>query len=534
MKVIVTEQLAHEGLLILEKDPRIEVDVRLGLSKEELISVIGEYDAIVTRSATKVDKDVLAAGKKLKLVARAGVGIDSVDVEYASAKGIIVLNAPFGNTNSVAEHTMALLLALCRNIPKADASLKRGEWKRSTLIGSELKGKTAGVIGLSKVGGRVATRLQAFECEVIGCDPYISEKRAQDLGVKLVSLEELFRTADIITLHIPLTDETRNLIGEKELAVMKDGVLIINTARGGVINEEALLKALESGKAGGAAIDVWTEEPPKSDLVKTLITHERVVSMPHLGASTNEAQINVAVDVAREIIRYLDEQPLENAVNIPRFDLSLMDQMRPFLKLINIMGEFVVQLLDTNMNKVTFSYEGNISNFCTTPITVCGLAALLNRKVEQDVNMVNAQMVAENMGIAVEEVKSAQSGSFSNMVTITIEGPHEKRLISGTQFEGNPRIVKLRDFQMDFTPEEYMLLLSYQDRPGMIGKIGMIMGQHDINIGSMNLGRREKKGEAMVILSLDSQVPQSVVEEVKKATEATFIKALHLVTAKAG
>jgi D-3-phosphoglycerate dehydrogenase len=534
MKVIVTEQLAHEGLLILEKDPRIELDVRLGLSKEELISAIGEYDAIITRSATKVDKDVLAAGKRLKLVARAGVGIDSVDVGYASEKGIIVLNAPFGNTNSVAEHTMALLLALCRNIPKADASLKRGEWKRSALIGSELKGKIAGVIGLSKVGGRVATRLQAFECEVIGCDPYISEKRAQALGVKLVSLEELFRTADIITLHIPLTDETRNLIGDKELAAMKDGVLIINTARGGVINEEALFKALEGGKVGGAAIDVWTEEPPKSDLVKSLIAHQRVVSMPHLGASTNEAQINVAVDVAREIIRYLDEQPLENAVNIPRFDLSLMDQMRPFLKLINIMGEFVVQLLDTNMNKVTFSYEGNISNFCTTPITVCGLAALLNHKVEQDVNMVNAQMVAENMGIAIEEVKSSQPGSFSNMVTITIEGPHEKRLISGTQFEGIPRIVKLRDFQMDFTPEEYMLLLSYQDRPGMIGKIGMIMGQHDINIGSMNLGRREKKGEAMVVLSLDSQVPQSVVEEVKKATEATFIKALHLVTAKAG
>ena len=532
MKIIVTEQLAHEGLLILEKDPRIEVDVRLGLSREELISAIGEYDAIVTRSATKVDKDVLAAGKNLKIVARAGVGIDSVDVDFASAQGIIVLNAPFGNTNSVAEHTLALLLALCRNIPKADASLKRGEWKRSALVGSEIKGKVAGVVGLSKVGGRVATRLQAFECEVIGCDPYISAKRAEDLGVKLVSLEELFKTADIITLHIPMTSETRNLVGEKEFAMMKDGVIIINTARGGIVNEEALLKALESGKVGGAAIDVWSEEPPKSETVKALIAHERVVSMPHLGASTNEAQINVSVDVSREIIRFLDEQPLENAVNIPRFDLSLMDQMRPFLKLINVMGEFVAQLIDTNMNKVTFSYEGNIAGSCTTPITVCGLAALLNRKVEQDVNMVNAKMVAENMGIVVEEITSAQSGSFSNMVTITIEGPNEKRLISGTQFEGNPRIVKLRDFQMDFTPEEYMLLLSYQDRPGMIGKIGMIMGKHDINIGSMSLGRREKKGEAMVILSLDSHVPSSVVQEIKTATEASFIKALHLKTAK--
>jgi D-3-phosphoglycerate dehydrogenase len=532
MKVIVTEQLAHEGLLILEKDPRIEVDVRLGLSKEELISVIGEYDAIVTRSATKVDRDVLEAGKKLKLVARAGVGIDSVDVKVASAQGIIVLNAPFGNTNSVAEHTLALLLSLCRNIPKADASLKKGEWKRSAFIGTELKGKTAGVIGLSKVGGRVATRLLAFECDVIGCDPYVSEKRAKDLGIRLVSFEELIRTADIITLHIPLSEETRNLIGEKEIGQMKDGVIIINTARGGVINEEALLAALQSGKVGGAAVDVWTEEPPKSDTVKNLIAHERVVSMPHLGASTNEAQINVAVDVAREIIRYLDEQPLENAVNIPRFDMTLMEQMRPFLRLVNIMGDFVVQLLGTNMNKVTFTYEGNIAEYCTTPITVCGLAALLNRKVEQDVNMVNANLVAENMGIAVEEVKLSEPGSFSNMVTITIEGPNEKRVVSGTHFEGTPRIVQLRDYQVDFVPEEHMLLITYQDRPGMIGKIGMIMGQHEINIAAMNLGRREKKGEAMVILSLDSPVPSSVVEEIRKATDATYVKALNMVSAR--
>lgn len=532
MKVIVTEQLAHEGLLVLEKDPRIEVDVRLGLSKEELNAAIGEYDAIVTRSATKVDRDVLEAGKKLKLVARAGVGIDSVDVEFASARGIIVLNAPFGNTNSVAEHTLALLLGLCRKIAKADASLKQGEWKRSAFIGTELKGKVAGVIGLSKVGGRVVSRLQAFECDVIGCDPYVSEKRAKDLGIRLVSFDELIKTADIITLHIPMTEETRNLIDEQQFEQMKDGVIVINTARGGIINEDALFNALESGKVSGAAVDVWTEEPPKTDRVKRLIAHERVLSMPHLGASTNEAQINVSVDVAREIVRYLDEQPLENAVNIPRFDLTLMDQMRPFLKLVNTMGEFVVQLLDTNMNKVTFSYEGAIAEYCTSPITVCGLAALLNRKVEQDVNMVNANLIAETMGIVVDEKKAVESRSFSNMITITIEGPQEKRVISGTHFEGTPRIVFLRDYQVDFTPEEYMLLLAYQDRPGMIGKIGMIMGQHDINIAAMNLGRREKKGEAMVILSVDSPVPSTVVDEIRKATDASFIKALHMVTAR--
>ncbi len=534
MKVIVTEKLAHEGLLVLEKDPRVEVDVKLGLSKEELIATIGEYDAIITRSATKVDRDVLEAGKKLKLVARAGVGIDSVDVEVASAKGIIVLNAPFGNTNSVAEHTLALLLSLCRNIPKADASIKRGEWNRSAFMGSELKGKVAGVVGLSKVGGRVVSRLQAFECEVIGCDPFVSEKRAKDLGIRLVSLDEIITTADVITLHIPKNDETKNLLGEKEFARMKDGVIIVNTARGGIVNEEALLNALNSGKVKGAAIDVYSEEPPKSDIIKNLIAHERVVSVPHLGASTHEAQVNVAVDVAREVIRYLDEQPLENAVNIPRFDLTLMEQMRPFLRLVNIMGDFVVQLLDTNMNKVTFTYAGNIAEHCTTPITVCGLAALLNRKVEQDVNMVNANLVAENMGIAVEEVKLKEPGSFSNMVTITIEGPNEKRIIAGTHFEGMPRIVQLRDYQVDFTPEEFMLILSYQDRPGMIGKIGMLLGKHDINIAAMNLGRREKKGEAMVILSLDSPLPSFVVEEIRTATEANYAKSLHMITARQG
>jgi len=534
MKVIVTEKLAHEGLLVLEKDPRVEVDVKLGLSKEELIATIGEYDAIITRSATKVDRDVLEAGKKLKLVARAGVGIDSVDVEVASAKGIIVLNAPFGNTNSVAEHTLALLLSLCRNIPKADASIKQGEWNRSAFMGSELKGKVAGVVGLSKVGGRVVTRLQAFECEVIGCDPFVSEKRAKDLGIRLVSLDEIITTADIITLHIPKNDETKNLLGEKEFARMKDGVIIVNTARGGIVNEEALLNALNSGKVKGAAIDVYSEEPPKSDIIKNLIAHERVVSVPHLGASTHEAQVNVAVDVAREVIRYLDEQPLENAVNIPRFDLTLMEQMRPFLRLVNIMGDFVVQLLDTNMNKVTFTYAGSIAEHCTTPITVCGLAALLNRKVEQDVNMVNAKLVAENMGIAVEEVKLKEPGSFSNMVTITIEGPNEKRIIAGTHFEGMPRIVQLRDYQVDFTPEEFMLILSYQDRPGMIGKIGMLLGKHDINIAAMNLGRREKKGEAMVILSLDSPLPSFVVEEIRTATEANYAKSLHVITARQG
>ena len=533
MKVIVTDEVASEGLALLQKDPRIELDVRLGLKKEDLLKLIGEYEVIITRSGTTVDRDVLDAGKKLKMVARAGVGIDNVNVEYASSRGVIVVNAPFGNTNSAAEHTMALLLAACRNVTTANSSLKGGEWKRAPFTGYELKGRTAGVIGLGKVGGRVATRLKAFECEVLACDPYIAAKRAHDLGVKLVSHDEIFKNCDIITVHTPLNDETRNMIGEREFSMMKYGVMVLNVARGGIIDEAALLANLNSGKVAIAAVDVFSEEPPKSDVVKQLITHPRMVVTPHLGANTFEAQVNVAVDVSKEILNYLDEQPLENAVNIPRFDLSLMDQMRPFLNLMSVMCDFGIQLVDSNPEKVSFGYSGNIAHYDCTPLSVCGIAALLNRRVEQDVNMVNASLIAEQMGIAIEETKSTQTDAFSNLITLVIEGEQGKRrLISGTLFEGKPRIVRLRDYTMDFSPEEHMLLLHYGDRPGMIGKIGTIMGMHDINIASMNLGRREKKGEAMVILSLDSAVPANVVEEIRQATDATFIRALHMPTAK--
>src|SRR6266568_1455549 len=532
MKVIVTDEVAREGLALLEEDPRVQMDVRLGLKKEELLKVIGDYEVIITRSGTTVDKPLLDAAVNLKMVARAGVGIDNVDVDYASSKGVIVVNAPFGNTNSAAEHAMALLLSFCRNITKANASLKLGEWKRAPFTGVELKGKTAGVIGLGKVGGRVAARLKAFECEVLACDPYIALKRAHDLGVKLVSHDEIYKNCDIITLHTPLNDETRDMIGPREFGLMKSGVILVNAARGGIVNEEALLKYLKSGKVAGAAVDVFSEEPPRTEILKELIAQEHLIVTPHLGANTFEAQVNVAVDVSREILNYLDEQPLENAVNIPRFDLALMDQMRPFLNLMSTLSDFVIQLVDTNINKVTFSYAGNIAHYDCTPITVCGLAALLNRLVAQDVNMVNATLIADNMGIVVEDQKSTQSAAFSNIITLSIEGPGEKRSIAGTLFEGMPRIVKLRDYQVDFTPAEHMLILVYQDRPGMIGKIGTILGANDINIAPRNLGRREKLGEAMVILSIDSAVPGNVIDEVRRATEANFVKALHMPAAK--
>lgn len=532
MKVIVTDEVADQGLMLLKQDPRVQMDVSLGLKKAELLEIIGNYDAIITRSGTTVDKVLLDAATSLKMVARAGVGIDNVDLDYASSKGVIVVNAPFGNTNSAAEHTLALLLAACRNITVANSSLKSGEWKRAPFTGVELKGKVAGVIGIGKVGGRVATRLKAFECEVLACDPYVGAKRAHDLGVRLVSHDEIYQNCDIITVHTPLTDETRGLIGSRELAMMKDGVILMNVARGGIIDEPALLAALENNKISIAGIDVWSEEPPDTDTLKALIGHPRVTVTPHLGANTHEAQINVAVDVSKEILNYLDEKPLENAVNIPRFDLALMDQMRPFLNLVNVMSDFAIQLLDGRPTKLIFAYAGAIAHYDCSPLTVCGLAALLGRVVDQDVNMVNAMLVADQMCIEIEETKSTSAGAFSNLITLIAEGDGKRRTIAGTLFEGSPRIVGLRDYAMDFTPEEHMLLMNYADRPGMIGSIGTIMGKHEINIGSMNLGRSEKKGEAMVILSLDSAVPDQVLEEIKQATEATFIRAIQMKATK--
>ena len=528
MKVLITDEISESGLLPILDDPRIQVDFKVGLSVDELHQVIGGYQAIITRSMTQVDEALLAKATALKIIARAGVGIDNVDVDAASSRGIIVVNAPFGNVNSAAEHTMALLLSYFRNVPLANASLKSGEWQRAPFTGHELKEKTVGVIGLGKVGGRVALRCRAFEAKVICCDPYISEKRAEDFGVKLVSLEDVIRFSDIITVHTPLNEETRDLISAEHFAGMQDGVFIVNCARGGIINEQAMLEALESGRCGGAAFDVWREEPPKSERLKRLIAHPKMLVTPHLGANTFEAQKNVAVDVSKEIVNYIDGRPLSNAVNVPRFDPEQMEQMKPYMKLISIIGDFISQLAPPNPNKITFTYNGKLARFDCAPLSVCGLAALLNHCSDQEINMVNAGMVAKQMGIAVEEVRSTETDSFSNLITLSLESPKGSRSIAGTLFEGIPKIVKMRNFDIDFRPEEHMLVMTYADRPGSIGKIGTILGDAGVNIGNMNLGRREKAGEAMVVFSIDSPADEETLNKIAAAVEARFIKAVHI------
>jgi len=528
MKVLVTDEISKNGLLPILDDPRIQVDFKVGLPVDELHQTIGDYQAIITRSMTQVDQALLEHAGNLKIIARAGVGIDNVDVDAASSRGIIVVNAPYGNVNSAAEHTLAILLSYCRNVTLANASLKGGEWQRAPFTGHELKEKTIGVIGLGKVGGRVALRCRAFEANVITYDPYISEKRAEDFGVKLVSLEDVIRFSDIITVHTPLNDETRDLITAEHFEGMQDGVFIVNCARGGIINEEAMLAALESGKCGGAAFDVWSQEPPQSETLKKLIAHPKMLVTPHLGANTFEAQKNVAVDVSKEIVNYVDGRPMSNAVNIPRFDPDLMEQMKPYMKLISIIGDFISQLAPPNPNKITFTYNGKLARFDCAPLSVCGLAALLNHCTEQEINMVNAGMVAREMGIAVEEVRSTETESFSNLITLTLEGPQGTRTIAGTLFEGIPKIVKMRNFDIDFMPEEHMLVMTYADVPGALGKIGTILGNASVNIGNMSLGRTEKAGEAIVVFSIDSPADETTMAEVKDAIGANFIRAVHI------
>ncbi|MDH3997236.1 MAG: phosphoglycerate dehydrogenase [Desulfuromonadales bacterium] len=528
MKVIVTDEISEQGLELLQKDPRVKLDIKLGLKREQLHSLIGDYDAIITRSGTQVDAELLSHATNLKMVARAGVGIDNVDVTAASERGIIVVNAPFGNTNSAAEHTMAILLAMCRNVAEANASLKSGQWQRAPFTGHELKRKTMGIIGLGKVGGRVALRSRAFEMDVLVYDPYISEKRVKDFGAQLVELDELIACADVISVHTPLNDQTRDMITAEHFEKMKGGVLIVNCARGGIIEEAAMLQALESGKVAGAAFDVWSEEPPSDPILQQLIAHPRMVVTPHLGANTFEAQTNVAVDVSREILHLLENKPVENAVNIPRFDPDLMAQMRPFMELAAVLGDFISQLAPENPSKVSFNYTGKLAAHDCMPITVAGLAALLNRCTDQEINMVNANLVAERRGLVVAQSRSTESEFFSNLITLSLETPQGRRSIAGTLFEGTPKIVRMRDFAIDFTPEEHMLVMTYEDRPGLIGKIGTILGEAGVNIGAMNLGRRAKGGEAMVVLSVDSPVDQDTLARLVDAVGAPYVKAVSL------
>ena len=528
MKVLVIDTIAPEGIAYLA-ERGFEVDqVSSKLPTDELHARLGDYEAIVTRSSTAVTPEFLGHARRLRILGRAGVGVDNIDVDACSRQGLVVVNAPYGNVVSAAEHTVGMLLALVRKIPAAHDSLKRLEWDRG-IYGSELYRKTAGVLGLGKVGSRVAARLRAFDMEILVYDPFIPESRARDLGVRLTDLQTVLSRADVLTVHVPLTDETENMIGARELAALKAGARVVNCARGGIVNEVDLLAALDSGHVAGAAVDVWSEEPPRSPALQRLIQHPRVVVTPHLGANTQEAQVNVAVDVARQLVAFRDGELVEHAVNIPVGDRETMAEQRPFLYLAELLGRFCLQLEPENVERVEIEVAGHLARVDTELLGRAVLTGLLGGVTVQAVNLVNAHLIARDRGLVVEVRADAEAASgYTNLITVTTQAGAGRKVIAGTVFDGVPRIVRLRDLHIEFIPEGHILVLAYEDRPGMVGRIGSILGRHNVNIASMHVGRRTRRGRAIVVLLLDDDVPTEVMEEVSKSVEADFARVIRL------
>lgn len=525
-KVLISDSLSKEAVDILEKEKELKVDVNTKLTPDELKNAIKDYDALLVRSSTKVTKDVINAGNKLKIVGRAGVGLDNVDIEAASKKGVIVVNTPGGNTMSTAEHTFSMMLALSRNIPQADLSMKKGEWERKKFMGVELYGKTLGIVGLGRIGTEVAKRALSFGMKVIAFDPYLSFERAKELGIESSDLQSLLKRSDYITVHTPLTDETKHVISDKQFEIMKKGVRVINCARGGIIDEAALIKAIESGKVGGAALDVYENEPPKDS---KLLKMDKVVLTPHLGASTEEAQVNVAIEVANTVRDILLGRCVRNAVNMPCVDPEVFKVIEPYLKLSENIGSIIAQIVEGHIKKVKIRYVGDILKYELSPFTVSIMKGMLTPILQETVNFVNSLVIAKERGITVVESKTAEIRDFASLIIAEVETDKAKSLLAGTLFaKGDPRIVKINEFWVDCAPEGNMLAVFNKDVPGIIGEIGTIFGDNSINIASVSFGRDVKGGNAVSIWNVDSDVPKKVLDEIKMAKNIQEVKLVKL------
>ncbi|MCK9355801.1 MAG: phosphoglycerate dehydrogenase [Dehalococcoidia bacterium] len=501
MKVLVADPIADEGVARLRQ--AAEVDVKTKLSVAELCTEVQHYDALVVRSQTKVTADVIEHGRNLRVIGRAGVGVDNIDVEAATRCGIVVVNAPSGNTVSAAEHTMALMLALARNVTLADADMRKGGWSRGKLMGSELRNKTLGIVGLGNIGTQVAVRAQAFEMRTIAYDPFVSPEYARTFKVTVVSLEELLSEADFVTLHIPLSPATKNLIGPVQLARMKPTARLINCARGGLADEAAVAAALTQGTLAGAAFDVFTEEPPTGN---PLLTAPRSVLTPHLGASTFEAQTNVSIDIADQVLTVLQGRMSKYAVNAPHASPETL----PFLRMGNAVGSFAAQLLDGQLQKVAVRYCGELANADCAPVKAAVVSGLLSRFTEERVNLVNAELVAQQRGLRVVEETDSRCDHYSHLLTLTLETDAGRTSVSGTVRDGQTRIVQVNDFWMDLNlAEGHFLLCDHVDGPGLVGAIGTVLGKADINISSMHLSRLAPRGKALLIMALDTPLGEA-------------------------
>ncbi len=525
-KILICDDLASEGLTLFNNEKNLNVFIKTKLPLEELKREIADCDACVVRSGTQLTKEVIEAAQKLKVIGRAGVGLDNVDVEAASKKGIVVINTPGGNTISAAEHTFCLLMALARNIPQADSSMKKGEWERKKFTGVELYDKVLGVLGLGRIGTEVAKRAQSFGMRVLAYDPYLRVERANQLGVELVTLDAILAQSDFMTLHMPLSTDNKYIIGESELGKVKKGVRIINCARGGLIDEAALAKAIQSGRVAGAALDVFESEPPKNS---ALLNLPSVIATPHLGASTEEAQIAVAVDVAQSIVDFLMGRGIRNAVNVPSLDPEVFKVLQPYISLAEKLGSLQTQLLEGHILQVDVSYHGEIVEYETTTMTVAIIKGLLTPILAENVNYVNASVLAKERGIKITESKSSGLTNFSNLIQVDVKTDKKVSRVAGTLFtREDPRIVAIDNFDVEAVPEGYMVLISNRDVPGIVGQIGTILGDNGINIAGMTLGRDKPGGQAISLVKIDSAIPDKLMQEIKKAKNILDAKLIKL------
>jgi len=512
MKVLIADKMSERAQEIITSRG-LHADVKTGLSAEDISKIANDYDAILVRSSTKITAPIMAAAGKLKVIGRAGIGVDNIDVPAATARGIVVMNTPHGNAVTTAEHTLALMFALARHIPAADITTQAGKWEKNKFIGVELYGKTLGVIGCGNIGALVAERALALKLKVITYDPFLSDDKARQLGVNKVTLDEIFAQSDIITLHVPLNEQTRNIINAAALAKCRKGVRIINCARGGLVDEGALRQAIESGHVAGAALDVFSEEPALNNV---LFGVPGVVCTPHLGASTVEAQENVALQVAEQVADFLLSGAVAHAVNMPALSAEDALRLRPYLKLATDMGSFLGQIMSGDLQQVTIEYSGDISNLRLAPVTTVALQALLATHMES-VNVVNAQLRAQERGIKVEEIRANDETDYRSLIKLTVKTSQGTRYIAGTIFaQSSPRIVEIDGIGVEATPARHLLFIRNEDKPGFVGAVGNALASHKINIASFHLGRAAVGGEAIAIVAVDQQPSPEVVKQLSK------------------
>lgn len=521
-KVLIADKLSPAAVAIF-RERGVEADVKTGLSKEDLIKIVGQYEGIAIRSATKLTADVLKAAKSLKVIGRAGIGVDNVDVPAATAQGIIVMNTPFGNSITTAEHAISLMLALARELPAANASTQTGKWEKNRFMGVEITGKTLGLIGAGNIGSIVADRAKGLKMRVIAYDPYLSPERANDLGVEKVELNDLLARSDFITLHVPLTAETKNILSADALAKTKKGVRIINCARGGLIDEQALRAALDSGHVAGAALDVFEVEPAKDNV---LFGSDKLIATPHLGASTTEAQENVALQVAEQISDYLLTGAITNALNMPSISASEAQKVRPWISLAEKLGSFAGQLTGSSLSGVEIIYEGTPSTLNTRALSQAALAGLL-KPILSDVNMVNAPVVAKERAIKVSETRRDAQGIYEGYIKIVVTMGDSSRRVAGTVFsDGRPRLIQIKDINLDAGFAAHMLYIVNEDKPGFIGKLGTLLGNAGINIANFTLGRSAPGQDAIALIEVDGAVVETVTEALTRMPMVKYARAL--------